>query len=134
MNPLLTTTTPQGRDSWTPSAHLPAEDGFDPYQRARVCTTVLDLLAAVQSDALPEYLRPVPVTRLRAAQNALREIGANRIAGALHAAQVSLTRVGIRMPLAQVVETLTLALKSATEVENVNQLITLYSHARGRHR
>jgi hypothetical protein len=134
MNPLLTTTTPQGMDYRIPSAHLPLDDGFDPYQRARVCTAVLDLLAAVQSDALTEYLKPSPVTRLRAAQNAFREVGANCIAGALRAAQFSLTQVGSRLPMAEVVETLTLALKSATEAENVNQLIALYSHARARHR
>lgn len=134
MNPLLTTMTPQGVDYQIPSAHLSADDGPDPYQRARACTAVLDLLAAVQSDALTEYLMPVPVTRLRAAQNALREVGANRIAGALHAAQVSLTRVGTRMPMAQVVESLTLALKTAAEFENVNRLIAMHSDPAGRRR
>jgi len=132
MDPLRTTTTPQVVDHQSPSAHLPADDGSDPYQRARACATVFDLLAAAQSDALNEYLKPTPITRLRAAQNAFREIGAIRIAGALHAAQFSLTRVGIPMPLAQVVATLTAALKAFAEVENVDLLIGVYPHSRNR--
>ena len=134
MNPLLTTTTPQGMDHRVPSVHLAADDYFDPYQRARVCTAVFDLLAAAKCDALIEYLTPIPVTRLRAAQNAFREIGANRIASALHTAQFSLTRVGVRIPMAQVVATLTAALKASTKDDNIDFLIAVYSHSRGRRR
>jgi hypothetical protein len=134
MNPLLTTTSVQETDYLSPADQLIADDGYDPYHRARVCTTVFDLLAAAQSDQLVEYLKPIPVTRLRAAQNAFREIGANRIASALHAAQFSLTRVGVRMPFAQAVATLTAALKAPFEDEDVDLLIAAYSHPRLRRR
>ncbi|MDE2220365.1 MAG: hypothetical protein KGL25_02860 [Gammaproteobacteria bacterium] len=96
----------------------------DQYHRAQVCAIVTDLLMAARCGKVEEYLRPLPITRLHMAQRAFREIGATRLASALHAAQFSLTRVGVRVPFAQAVLTLTAALESRTE--DVDRLIAQY--------
>ena len=99
----------------------------DRYHRAQVCTLVFDLLAAAHGGKVAEYLKPLPITRLHAAQRAFREIGAMRIASALHAAQFSLTRVGLRVSFAQAVSTLTAVLEAKTE--DVDYLVANYSRA-----
>jgi hypothetical protein len=88
--------------------------------RTQACTIVFDLLSAAQCGKVGDYLRPIPITRLHMAQRAFREVGATRLASALHAAQFSLTRVGVRVSFTQAVSTLTAALEARTE--DVDQL------------
>ncbi len=100
----------------------------DQAHRAQVCTIIFDLLSAARCGKVAEYLRPMPITRLHLARLAFREIGAVQIASALHAAQFSITRVGVRVPFVQAVATLTTAIK--VYAEDVDQLVTIYSQAR----
>jgi len=100
----------------------------DQYHRVQVCTIVFDLLSAARCGQVAEYLKPIPITHLNVAERAFREIGAIRIASALHATQFGLTRVGIRTSFAQAVTTLTAALES--RCEDVDQLVANYSRGR----
>jgi hypothetical protein len=97
----------------------------DQTHRAQVCAVVFDLLSAARCGKVSEYLRPIPITPLHMVRRAFREIGATHLASSLHAAQFSLTRVGLRVPFAQAISTLTAAPEARTE--DVDQLVANYS-------
>jgi len=110
------------------SNHPSAAARPDQTHRAHVCEIVFDLLSAARCGKVSEYLRPIPITRLHMARRAFREIGAIHLASSLHAAQFSLTRVGVRVSFAQAISTLTAAVEA--RIEDVDQLVANYSRVR----
>jgi hypothetical protein len=111
-----------------PTAYLGSDIRPDQCHRAQTCTLVFDLVAAACADKIAEFLHPNPITRLHYAQRAFRVIGATQLASALHTAQFSLTKAGVQVPFAQVAATLTAAFKEHSD--NIDQLVTRYTHAR----
>jgi hypothetical protein len=102
----------------------------DQPHRTRVGEVVLGLWGAARHRQLSEYLEPIPVTRLYAAQRAFREVGAVRVAGILRSGLFSLTRVGAPVPFTQVVAELTALLTTTTE--DVGGLVARYCEPPGR--
>lgn len=98
--------------------------------RARIGEIVEALWSAHREGQLRAYLEPIPVTRLYAAQRALREIGAVRAANILRSALFSLTRVRSPADLSQVVAEMAALLDETTD--DVNGLATRFLAGRVR--
>jgi hypothetical protein len=106
------------------------ESSFDQQRRAQVREMALGLWSAAKRKQLDDYLDPIPLTHLYAAQRAFREIGAHRVANILRSGVFSLTRVGAPVPLSQVVNELTVLLAATTE--DVDGLIARFSGPQSR--
>lgn len=130
MNIWRATTSPIDATCRERSAPASIESTFDQQHRARVRDMALGLWSAAKRKQLDDYLDPIPLTRLYAAQRAFREIGANRVANILRSGVFSLTRVGAAVPLSQVVIELTVLLAATTE--DVDGLIARFSGPQSR--
>jgi hypothetical protein len=103
---------------------------FDQQRRARVGELVLGIWTAARRGQLGDYLEPIPLTRLYAAQRACREVGAVRVANILRAGLFNLTRVGAPLALSHVVVEMTVLLAATTD--DVSGLVARFTAARQR--
>jgi hypothetical protein len=106
----------------------PSEPNFDQQRRARVGELVLGIWTAARRGRLADYLEPIPLTRLYAAQRACREIGAVRVANIFRSGLFNLTRVGAPVALSQVVVEMTILLTATTE--DVDGLVSRFTDPR----
>jgi hypothetical protein len=102
----------------------PIDWTFEQNRRAQVADLVLSLWRAARGNELGEYLQPIPVTRLHAAQRAFLEVGAMGVVHVLRWGLFNLRRVGAPKPLPQVVAEMT-TLMAATS-DDVERLVVRY--------
>ena len=94
-------------------------------RRSQVADVVLGLWTAALRNELGEYLQPIPLTRMYAAQRAFLEIGALDVAHELRRGLFCLKRVGVSKPLSLIAKEMTTLLLATTD--DVDQLIDTYT-------